>query len=240
MAWGMFFALPCPYRVWDEAARPAMLVCFPLVGAMVGCLWTALAYFLRLLSCPPLLCAAVLALAPHLLIGFIHLDGFMDCSDAILSRRDLAERRRILKDPHAGSFAVISLCTLLLLTFSLFASWNGPEKWRCLCLIPVASRAAAALAVLTLRPMEGSSYAGAFRENVRTWHKAASAVVLAVSAVLPVLLFGREGLCAAVTIAGVWLAARHGARQLDGMSGDIAGYALTIGELCGVAALALG
>lgn len=240
MAWGMFFALPCPYRVWDDTARPAMLVCFPLIGAMIGCLWAACAYLLKLLYCPALLCAAILTLLPYLLSGFIHLDGFMDCSDAILSRRDLAERRRILKDPHAGSFAVISLCALLLLVFSLFASWDEPGQWCCLFFIPAASRAAAALAVLKLRPMEGSSYAGPFRENTGTRHKVGAAVLLAASVTLPVALFGFAGLCALFTAAGVWLAVLHGVRQLDGMSGDIAGYALTVGELCGVAALVLG
>ena len=39
--------------------------------------------------------------------------------------------------------------------------------------------------------------------------------------------------------AGTALAVLYGYRQLGGMSGDIAGFALTLGELCGLAALIL-
>ena len=40
-------------------------------------------------------------------------------------------------------------------------------------------------------------------------------------------------------MAGYGLALRRGYRNLEGMNGDIAGYALTIGELCGAAVIAL-
>ena len=36
MAWGMFLAIPCPCKRWDERARQKMLVCLPLVGLVVG------------------------------------------------------------------------------------------------------------------------------------------------------------------------------------------------------------
>ena len=32
MAWGMFSAIPCPLRRWEDRLRPLMLVCFPLVA----------------------------------------------------------------------------------------------------------------------------------------------------------------------------------------------------------------
>ena len=38
---------------------------------------------------------------------------------------------------------------------------------------------------------------------------------------------------------GYCLALHRGYRSLEGMNGDIAGYALTIGELCAVAVYAL-
>ena len=30
MSWGMFLAIPCPCRIWDEKARPHMVACLPL------------------------------------------------------------------------------------------------------------------------------------------------------------------------------------------------------------------
>jgi len=92
MAWGMFLALPCPFRKWDEAARGHMLACLPLVGLVVGGLWALAAWLLKLLSCPAGIAALVLAAVPWLVTGFIHLDGFMDVCDAVLSRRDIETR----------------------------------------------------------------------------------------------------------------------------------------------------
>ena len=38
MSWGMFLAIPCPCRIWDEKARPHMVACLPLTGGVVGIL----------------------------------------------------------------------------------------------------------------------------------------------------------------------------------------------------------
>lgn len=39
MAWGTYLAIPCPYKVWDDALRPWQIVCLPPVGLIVGGLW---------------------------------------------------------------------------------------------------------------------------------------------------------------------------------------------------------
>lgn len=240
MAWGMFFAVPCPYRKWDDALRGAMLLCFPLIGALIGGIWAAVSWLLMRAACPPLLTAVFLTAVPFLLTGFIHLDGFMDCCDAILSRRDLEERRKILKDSRTGSFAVICIVLLLLTEVSLFdaADLTGGRRLY-LVLIPVVSRLCSAAAVFGLEPMPGSSYAGEFRRNLRPWY--APTVMAALIAVTGgmIALGGPVGFCGLLAAFGAGLAIGQGRRQLGGMSGDISGYAITIGELCGIAALAL-
>ncbi|MBR4746042.1 MAG: adenosylcobinamide-GDP ribazoletransferase, partial [Desulfovibrio sp.] len=61
---------------------------------------------LRLAPLPTLVSGAILCAFPFLITGGIHFDGFLDVTDAVKSWRDLDERRRILKDPNVGSFAV--------------------------------------------------------------------------------------------------------------------------------------
>ena len=39
MSWGCFCAIPCPVRKWDDAARPLMIVCLPVLGMFLGGLW---------------------------------------------------------------------------------------------------------------------------------------------------------------------------------------------------------
>ena len=158
MSWGMFLAIPCPCRIWDEKARPHMVACLPLTGGVVGLVWAAMAWLLQRLGCPAPLRAVLLAAAPWLVTGFLHLDGYMDVCDALLSRRDLATRQKILKDSHCGAFAVICMVLLAAGQCALFA---GAPWLRLLPLgaIPVASRACASVAVQRLRPMGTSQYA---------------------------------------------------------------------------------
>ncbi len=229
MAWGMFLAIPCPARRWNEAARRKMVACLPLVGVIVGAVWALCGWLGGLLPRP--LAAALCAAAPWLATGFLHLDGFMDVCDGILSRRELETRRRILKDSHCGAFAVICMVLLALGQWSAFLSMADVPLWP-LALLPVASRAAAAVAVLTLRPMGTSQYSAMARGGAPA---AVSAALLAAAVIVPLALWGNWGpLCAA---AGYGLAVCHGFRQFDGMSGDVSGFALVIGELCGVLAL---
>lgn len=237
MTWGMFLAVPCPVKIWDERARGHMMACLPVVGLVPGGLWALAAWVLPKLGCPRGLMAAVLMAVPFVTTGFIHLDGFMDCCDAILSRRDLETRRKILKDSHCGAFSVICLALLLITQWSLFLD---AEKIPLLplAMIPVAVRACAGIAVLILRPMGTSQYAGMNRKKIGG-KLAFLGIALASSVGLPVILCGLPGLAPLVGGAVYTLAVFGAFRNLDGMSGDISGFALTLGELAGAAALVL-
>ena len=234
MAWGMFLAVPCPYKKWDEDALDRMLVCLPIVGCIVGGAWALLAYLTNLLCIPAAVTAALLAALPWAITGFIHLDGFMDVSDAVLSRRDLETRQRILKDPHCGAFAAISLGLLMLASFAVLVSWEySAAKLIPFALIPVAARACAGIAVLGLKPMNTSQYS---RERDKRLIAPLS-VMLAAAVILPVIFNGLGGLAPAAASAAYWLFALYGKKQLGGMNGDISGFALTLGELIGIIVL---
>lgn len=158
MAFGMFCAIPFPVKRWDERQRARMLVCFPWVGAIIGAIWAFACWLLRRIGFSGVLAGALLTALPLLLTGFIHLDGFMDCCDAIYSRRDLETRKKILKDSHCGAFAVVHLA-LYLLVFA--GAMTRRRRHRgCWCFCRVAPRCITALAVATVEPMQTSQYAG--------------------------------------------------------------------------------
>ena len=232
MAWGMFLAIPNPLPRWNEKARGQMLTCLPLVGLIVGGLWALCFRLLSRWDNPAV--HLLLAGLPWLLTGFIHLDGYMDVCDAILSRRDLETRRRILKDSHCGAFAVICMVLLAMAQWSAFLSLEDIPLLP-LALLPVASRASAAMAVLTLRPMSTSQYSAMERGGAPVF---VAAALLAAVCALPVFLWGSLAPLAAAV--GYGLAVWYGFRQFDGMSGDISGFSLVLGELCGTVVLALG
>ena len=103
-----------------------------------------------------------------------------------------------------------------------------------LVLVPVSCRACAALAVLTLRPIAVSQYSAMERGGAPVVF---AALVLTGVCALSAILWGSFAPLAAA--AGYALAVWYADRQLGGMSGDVSGFALTLGELCGAAALVL-
>ncbi|MDO5546129.1 MAG: adenosylcobinamide-GDP ribazoletransferase [Eubacteriales bacterium] len=236
MCQSMFCAIPCPCRVWDEEARPLMLPMLPLVGLEIGALWAFFGWLTAVFGLPVLIRALVLALWPYLATGYLHLDGFMDVTDAVKSCRDLNRRREILKDSHVGSFAVIGLCMLLLTQFAVFASISADKSCLILLFLPAVSRCGSALAVTALPSMSTSQYAA---QKKPTAHLVVITAMLCLFVVLGFVLCGRMGFALVGCVAGYTLALRRGYRSLQGMNGDIAGYALTIGELCGAAVFAL-
>ena len=221
MCLGMFTSIPCPWRPWDEDARGKMLVMLPAVGLVVGLLWVLLGWLGMALL--PGARRALIAALPWLLTGFIHLDGYMDTCDAILSWRPLEKRLAILKDSHAGAFAVAGMAILALFSYDA----AGLRDLRPLLLIPVVSRCGSAYCVLTLKPIGHSEYA-------RMSGSAGQRLTVAAMWLLTLtagLLWLRGGcLILIVESLAYAAAAACGYRSLGGISGDVAGFALTIAE----------
>ena len=236
MCQSMFCAIPCPWRIWDEKAKDKMLLFLPLVGLEIGAIWALLAWLCRQMALPVLVAGLLLCAYPYLVTGFIHLDGFMDVTDAVKSWRDAERRREILKDSHVGSFAVIGILLLILAQFALFASAPQTADWRILIFIPALSRCCSALAVTCLTPMGTSQYAGQKKPKS---HIIFLMILLCAVLTAGFLVCGRYGLALIGCLAGYGLALRRAYRSLEGMNGDVAGYALSVGELCAVAVYAL-
>ena len=234
MCQSMFCAIPSPFRVWEEKARDKMLLFLPLVGLEMGLIWGALSWVLGKLGLPPLVIALAVSMYPYLATGFLHLDGFMDVTDAVKSCRDLQRRREILKDSHVGSFAVIACAMLLLSQFALVASAQG--GFGVLVLLPMVSRCGSALAVTVLKPMSTSQYAS---QHFPKEHVLVLGLMLCIALAAGFLVSVRTGVALIGCLAGYGWALRRGYRSLEGMNGDIAGYALTLGELWGLGVYAL-
>ena len=235
MCQSMFCAIPAP-QAWDEKAKDKMLLFLPVVGLEIGLIWAAIAWACNRLNLPVMVTALILAAYPYIVTGFLHLDGFMDVTDAVKSCRDLTRRREILKDSHVGSFAVIGCILLMLAQFVSAACLPREGRGWLLLLLPAVSRFGSSLAVTLLRPMSTSQYAA---QQVPKFHGyvLGGGVLLAVA--LGFCCGWKVGAALLAAAVGYALALRKGYRSLEGMNGDIAGYALTLSELWGIAAFAL-
>ncbi len=236
MCQSMFCAIPFPCRVWDEKARNKMLLFLPLIGLEIGALWLLLAWLCLLLEIPKLVSALLLCILPYILSGFIHLDGFMDVTDACRSMRNLEKRREILKDSHVGSFAVIGVVIVMLAQFAFFASAPQDAKILILLFIPAVSRCCSVLAIKCMKPISESQYA---RLKKIPSHIAATLAAFVVFLALGLILCGKYGFAGVACALVCWLAIWRGSVSLGGMNGDISGYAITLGELAGVIVYAM-
>lgn len=92
---------------------------FPLVGLILGIImagvWQALVWV------PALPRAGLILALAVFLSGGLHLDGFIDSMDGLLSGRDRERILAIMKDSHVGAHGVTAVVTLLLIKFSLLA-----------------------------------------------------------------------------------------------------------------------
>lgn len=237
MALSMFSILPAPF-VWDEKKKQEMLLYFPLVGLLIGILW-ALAALLLSLTELQYLSAAVLTVLPWLLSGFIHLDGFVDCSDAYLSRASHEKKLQILKDSRVGAFALIAMVLLALLSFAALLDIQISEMWLLFMFIPFVSRASAAAAVLNLPAMAGSSYEALTKGGVKKSYQALPFVMLLGAMLIAFLLLGRYGAALALEAAVSLSVILRLRKEFGGMSGDISGCSIVLSEFAAVLGAAI-
>ena len=241
MAWGNFLTVPCPCKKWDNDLKNYMLGFLPSVGFILGILWAAACLFLVWLGTPYLVMSFGVTFVLFALCGFMHLDGFMDCCDAILSRKPLEVKQQILKDSHCGAFSVVSVVFMILAYYSCVSTAiTFGIDFVDLCLIPVTSRAVAAANVLLRKPIGHSQYAEGLGAKDTAQKKKAVLLII-----LQVIIFVTLGLLLATNIIptllvvastalGTYFATVYAKRQLGGMSGDIAGFSIGWGELIGI------
>lgn len=247
MAWGCFCWIPCPYKKWNDDDREAMVAMLPLVGTglalLTGIVWAIVA----LLGGSALLTGAVITAAYFVMTGFIHLDGFMDVCDAVMPRHPVMEERiRILKDPHTGSFAAVSMALMFLVFAASSAElagisggisggdgipggiagsvlpWCGPAV---LVAVMTTSRCISAVSVLACRPMGTSQYATTDFGKGGTFRKAFPAMLVTALVLAACALACLEG--------------PHVFGQLPGMAADQMQAAGGSAALCVLASVAV-
>jgi len=235
----MFSRVPMPKVAWKPENMRFALAALPLVGVLIGALLWSWAWLCDALSVGSILFAAGMTLLPLLVSGGIHLDGFCDTVDALSSHATQERKREILKDPHAGAFAVIGVCAYLLAVFALYTELPNEKNAVLLaCLIPVLSRGAGALASFGT-PSDGAGLLHTMRSSA---DRRAVVWILAVWCALGVsgLLLLSPLTGGVMALAGVLctvLTVRMAKRQFGGMSGDLAGFCIQVCELamlCGL------
>lgn len=97
----------------DNRRLKNALLFVPLIGVLIGIFLVAIVTVNEhMLNLPHSIVALLIVTIPILVTGGLHIDGWMDASDAYFSYRDHQKRLEIMDDPRAGSFAVLSVIFL--------------------------------------------------------------------------------------------------------------------------------
>lgn len=228
--------LPLPQRdtSLEEVGRSAWA--FPAVGALIGLLLAGSDWLLGWLFPPTLRAALVLALWVAL-TGALHLDGFVDCCDALLAARPPEVRLEILRDTHVGAFGVVGAVVLLLVKYTALSTCLGAGTWPALLLAPTLGRWAMVYAVARYPAARPTGMGRTVREFVggRTL-LGATLLALPVLAARPLAGLVAFGLAWLFTV----LFARWVLRRIPGLTGDVYGALCEAVEVVVLLALAAG
>ena len=241
IAFAMYSRIPVPQFEWKERDMRYVICFFPFVGVVIGAVTMLWAYVCAHFSVGKPAFTLVGFAMPLLISGGIHVDGFMDTMDAFHSYRKREEKLQILKDAHIGAFSVICLVTYGLLFVGAYSELTVRKQIFLLACGYYLARILSGLGVVTLRcaKKDGLLYLFANRAHkiaVRT----ALAVQLIVCGAMMILFGGWMGAAALLGAVLTFFYYRHVAyRELGGITGDTAGYFLTLCEGVMVALLAV-
>ena len=170
---------------------------------------------------PPLLSAAILVVLLAALTRALHLDGFMDCCDALLGGFNRERRLEILRDSHVGAFAVVGVVSLLLIKVAAIMALPMAGTFWILLLFPCVSRWGM-LVVLEFFPYVRRQGIGVpFQPAGGRWQLAFGLVVVVIATVV---LTGPAGLVLLATATAVALMVGGWASKLlGGVTGDVYG-----------------
>ena len=225
-----------PQVAWCDENMRHSLCFFPLVGVLIGMLEFGWLMLCEKLGIAGLIKGAVGCLIPLIVTGGIHMDGFMDTADALASRKPPEAARKILKDPHAGAFSVMSCAMYLIL---MTAVWSEAST----SILPIAfvlSRSLSALSLVTMKSASEGLLKTFVDSAGRRAVRSAATVWIALFSLLSLWIdpfSGFAGLCACGICFGMYW--RTSMKRFGGITGDLAGWFLQICELSYMAAVVL-
>ncbi|MDO5299960.1 MAG: adenosylcobinamide-GDP ribazoletransferase [Clostridia bacterium] len=241
IALSTYSKIPTPRVEWNDENRRYSMCFFPVIGLAVGLLELLWLRLCDALALGGALRGAVAAVIPLFVTGGIHMDGFMDTCDALGSWQTRERRLEILKDPHAGAFAVIGCGAYLLLLAGVMSEADAGDG---AALAPcfVLSRALSALALTCFKKAREDGMLAGFARAAR--HKAlvGCCALWAALCLGALMLFAgaRGALAFAAQLAVLAHYRRMAYREFGGVTGDLAGWFLQAAELCGCAVIVLG
>lgn len=243
IAFSMYSRIPMPFIEWSERGMKYAFCFFPLIGAVIGLIMNVYVFAAQAAGLGILAFSLLGTAIPLLITGGIHMDGFLDVTDARSSFLSRERKLEILKDPHVGAFAIAG-CGVYLLLYTAAFSELGNSAFPAIAGIYVITRSLSGLSVLCFPKARKDGLAATFAKETGSGSPVVKAVLVGwlLAGVLFFLVtagvFTTLIMMAAAALVFFWY--HHMAlTEFGGTTGDLAGYFLQTAELAMVAALAV-
>lgn len=204
------------------------IVCFPVVGIVIGLILAGL-YWLLHLVLPSAVVSGLLLVCLVVLTGGLHLDGFVDTCDGIASHKTPEARREVMRDSRAGALGMVGVCCLLIVKYVSLNSVPQNLMMTTLVLMPVVSRWAMVYAVFAYPYARPSGLGKVFKQGA-SWRRLTMATLVALAVAIP--WFRLAGL---VIMLGVWVIvvamAAYLKGKFSGLTGDTYGAINEVAEV---------
>lgn len=233
VALSLYSKIPVPHTEWNEKTMKYALGFLPVIGLFVGgieYLWLQIAQQYGLQT---IFYAAVAMLIPIVITGGIHLDGFVDTTDALSSYGNIEKRLEILKDPHVGAFGVMYLCALMIFQLGIYAQFYAQPIYAAnMIFIYAFARTIGGSIIVWLKCAKNSGLARTFADGS---NKKVLRVVLFIEAVILLLFMAKISLIFAIIAIVISILTfpfykRFCYKNFGGITGDLAGFYITTCE----------
>lgn len=242
IAFSMFSKIPMPQADWTEENMKYMLCFFPFIGTAIGVVMLAASWVYQHLGFERAFAAVIFVLIPVIVTGGIHVDGLLDTSDALSSWRDREKRLEILKDSHAGAFAVITACVYFLASFGGMSQiCDNKKAMQILAAGYMVSRCLSGIGVVSLPKANASGTVAEFSRKAQD-RTVRNVLILYLVVLAGIMIWIQPvwGVCAFVSALAVFGFYKHKAmKYFGGTTGDLSGYFLCLCELWMILVLAV-
>lgn len=232
IALSMYSRIPVPRVNWEKENMRYAMCFFPMIGVVIGAVMYLAGWLLDKTSVGGLFRGVVFTLIPIIITGGIHMDGFMDTMDALGSWGDREKKLEILKDSHAGAFAILGMGCYLMWSVAVWSELPA-EVLRVCSVSFVLSRALSGFSVVTFPAARNSGLLKTFQDRAQKKVVRITMCLYVAAAVIMMAAMDARAMTGAVT--GVMIAFLYyvmvSRKQFGGVTGDLAGFFLETAEL---------
>ena len=242
-AFAMFSKIPAPMVDWNKENMKYMMCFFPFVGAVIGVLtWLTGCVLGNHVKLEPFFLTVILTVIPVVVTGGIHVDGLLDTSDALSSWQERTRRLEILKDSHAGAFAVITACVYFILWLGAWSQLQNNPKGICIMSMGyMMSRCLSGIGVITFPKAKSDGTVAEFSRNAS--EITARNILMVMFVILVALMLWVSPVMGVLAVLSAllvfWWYHHMAMKYFGGTAGDLSGFFLCICEVVMALVLAL-